>query len=99
MAGVKYAIQERTFLLRPYYELNYDIKLLREKFEQEFLNRGSSTSHTIYNTDQKFKCTCSFGDASHSGYPRDARTKKMCTLLHKLLYKSQHGLLDVVHRN
>ncbi len=75
MAGVKYTIQERAFLLQRYYELNHDIKLLCEEFEQEYPNRGFPTRHTIYNADRKFKRTCSVGDALHSGRPRDARTE------------------------
>ncbi len=76
MAGVKYTIQERVFLPRPYYEQNRDIKLLREEFEQEYPNRGFLTRHTIYNMDRKFKHTGSVGDALHSGRPRVAQTKE-----------------------
>ncbi len=62
MAGVKYTIQERMFLLRRYYEPNHDIKLLRKEFEQEYPNRGFPTCHTIYNMDRKFKRTGSVSD-------------------------------------
>ncbi len=72
MAGVKYTIQERAFLLQHYYELNRDIKLLREEFEQRDPNRGFSTRHAIYNVDRKFICIGSVSDALHSGRLRDA---------------------------
>ncbi len=76
MAGVKCTIQERVFLLRHHYELNYDIKLLCEEFEQQYPNRGFPTRHTIYNMNQKFKCTGSVSNALHSCHPRDARTEE-----------------------
>ncbi len=38
IASVKFTIQEHVFLLQGYYELNHNIKLLREEFEQECPN-------------------------------------------------------------
>ncbi len=76
MAGVKYEIQKRAFLLQCYYELNHDIKLLCEEFEHEYLNQGFLTHHTIYNMDRKFKRTGSVSDALYSGCPRDACTEE-----------------------
>ncbi len=76
MAGVKYMIQKHPFLLRYYQELNYDIKLLREEFKQEFPNRGFPTRCTIYNMDQKFKRTGSVDDALCSSRPRDVHTEE-----------------------
>ncbi len=68
MVGIEYTIQELAFLLRHYYELNHDIKLLREEFEREYPNQGFPTHYTIHNMDQKFKCTGSVVDALHNGH-------------------------------
>ncbi len=76
VAGVKYMIQECMFLLRRYYELNHDIKLFCEEYEQEYPNRDFPTCHTIYNMDGKFKRTGSVDNALHSGCPRDAHTEE-----------------------
>ncbi len=76
MVGVKYTIQGCAVLLRRYYEMNRDIKLLRKEFEQEYLNQGFPTRRTIYNMDGKFKRTGSVGNALCSDCPRDARTEE-----------------------
>ncbi len=51
MAGVTDTIEEHVFLLQHYYELNHDIKLLCEEFEQEYPNQGFPTHYIIYYMD------------------------------------------------
>ncbi len=88
------------FLLRRYYELNHDIKLLCEEFEQEYPNRGFPIHHTIYNMNKKLKGTESVGDALCSGHPKDARTEENVyavaqAVVEEPIWSTRHGALQL----